>query len=143
MLLAGINNSQSTLTCFVWHYYTLYLQFLSHGFSLLLTALLHFLLNIGFVRHFGLVGFILANCVNSALRMLYNWRWYILPLFKSSGYRNFSLRALLPSVSMLTITVLAFIATSISYQVNFNAIPKLGRLGTFRTRQDKSRRVKS
>ncbi|KAJ8308955.1 hypothetical protein KUTeg_013829 [Tegillarca granosa] len=62
-------------------------------------------------RHFGSVGFILANCLNMGTRIAHSI-YFISTFYKGSNYRP--LRGLVPSPLVVTSLVISFIVTSIS-----------------------------
>lgn len=62
-------------------------------------------------KHFGSVGFILANCLNMGTRIAHSI-FFISTFYKGSNYRP--LRGLVPSPLVVTSLVISFIVTSIS-----------------------------
>uniref|UniRef100_A0AC34QA76 Protein RFT1 homolog n=1 Tax=Panagrolaimus sp. JU765 TaxID=591449 RepID=A0AC34QA76_9BILA len=80
-----------------------------HGSFLLVSSIVHFTLNVVLSRYIGVFGFIVANIVNSVLRIVYNGR-YILKLSQT----KFPVSFIFPSIGLTVIFLMDIVVLAIA-----------------------------
>ncbi|KAI1725007.1 rft protein [Ditylenchus destructor] len=84
----------------------------SHGAFLMVSSMIHIVSNVVLSYCIGAPGFIIANCLNTIFRIVYNWK-HIKALGPSTSHIQIS--EFLPSFTLCVLLVLTFFLTTISY----------------------------
>jgi len=108
LLLISVNGISE---CFAFSLMDTY-QILNHGTFLLFASIAHLLCNALLCFLVGAPGFILANCLSTLLRIVYNWRHIRNQI---GSLKPLSIGALLPSQNSLVLLLFALFSTTVSY----------------------------